>query len=85
MRNLLSAALLVSCLAGCGGDEAPVTPGGTPDAGGPTTSMIPLTEWVTSMTSTTDDETALPDDVEGKVGVVIDTEDPAAFDSFLVE
>jgi hypothetical protein len=78
------ALILVTWLAACGGgDEAPVTPG-TPDAGGPTTNMIPLTEWVTSMTDTTNEE-ALPDSVDDKVGVVTDTDDPAAFDAFLVE
>lgn len=75
--------MLALVLAGACGDDGggAITPTPMPDAA---PAPIQLTEWVTSMTDVTRDD-ALPDSVDDKVGVVVDTDDPAAFDSFLVE
>jgi hypothetical protein len=77
MRTLALGALLA--LGACSSDGAPAQPSPTPDAG-PVATGVPLLEWVTEMTSQTADD-AIPDTVEDKV--VVDTDDPAAFDSFL--
>ena len=81
MKTLLSVSLLASLLLGACGDSQPQT--SEPDAG-PVGGTIALVDWVTSMTDQTGDEAA-PDTVDDKVGILILTEDPAAFDSYLVE
>lgn len=77
-RTVLAAAL---ALAACG-ESSEVTPG-TPDAGTPANG-IQLVDWVTSMTDRTTDE-AEPDTVDDKPAIVIDTDDPGAFDGFVME
>jgi len=70
LRALLSCAILVAV--GCSGEPATTTPAPTP---------IALVAWVTDLSMQTTDE-ATPDTVEDKV--IADTDDAAAFDSFLV-
>jgi len=72
MRRILLAALVVAGAA-CSSDGAPTPTGPTP---------VPILSWVTEMVDQTADD-AMPDTVEDKV--IADTDDPAAFDSFLVE
>ena len=48
----------------------------------PPQAAIPLLEWVTDLAAQTTD-LAVPDTVEDKV--IIDTDDPAAFDAFLTQ
>ena len=84
----LGALLLASA---CGKDSAPGKPSGlpdaavaggaqAPDAGAPGASAaVPITDWVQAMVDYS--ETSAPDTVEDKN--IKDTEDPAAFDSFL--
>lgn len=88
MRRLLLAAALA--LAACSSDGQDPAQNGTPDAGmtggadAAPTGTIALTSWVDQMTSMEGDE-AIPDTVDDKIGIVIDTDDPAAFDSFFAE
>lgn len=83
-RWWIAVALVVAGACGDSGSALTTPDGGstpTPDA---PPSSIALKDWVTSMTDTTSDQ-ALPDDVDSKIGVVVDTDDPAAFDSFLTQ
>jgi hypothetical protein len=79
MRRLLRTALAATMLlhAACS-DDSPATPGGTPDAnpGG----SIALIDWVGSMTADSSDD-AVPDTVEDKLGILIDSDDPEAFNA----
>jgi hypothetical protein len=73
----LAAALLMAACVGGGGDG---TDGPDPE---PNPDGIPLEEWVDAMV--TAGENSLPDTVEDKLGIVIDTDDPHAFDFLLTE
>ncbi|HEX2659285.1 MAG TPA: hypothetical protein VHU40_13470 [Polyangia bacterium] len=56
---------------------------GAPGAGGAGGAAgVPLVDWVTDLTANHTDEISPPDTVEDKV--IIDTSDPAAFDSLLL-
>jgi hypothetical protein len=80
------ALLFAVFIAACGDDPAPIEP--TPDANVTTPDAPPtavqLRDWVGTMTSSSADD-AVADTVEDKVGIVVDTDDPAAFDDLLVE
>jgi hypothetical protein len=99
-RVMITVALMLApALVGCGGGEdkpmpvlpdsgAPTIPPGAmpPDGGageaGPT---IPLSTWVHAMVKEGgEDGTGMADTVDDKIGVVIDTDDPAAFDEFVM-
>jgi hypothetical protein len=60
---------LAVCFAACGGTDEPEPP-----------RAVPLIEWVTDMVSKPDQD---PDTVEEKI--ILDTDNEAEFDSFLVE
>ena len=95
---LLVSLLSAPALVGCGGEDKPtpalpdsgapgVPPGSTaPDGGaGDTGPSIPLSDWVHAMvTEGQDDGNGPADTVDDKIGIVKDTDDPAAFDEFVM-
>ncbi len=92
---MLLSLLLAPALVGCGDEETPPAPSlpdsGTPpttpvpDAGAPDSGpSIPLQNWVRAMvTEGGDDGNGMADTVDDKIGIVKDTDDPAAFDELL--
>ena len=90
MRRLLLLGCAALFAAACRSEMQDPVQGGTPDAGmvgdpdAAPTGSIALGSWVEAMTATEGDD-AIPDTVDDKVGIVIDTDDPAAFDSFFQE
>ena len=64
-----------------GGESGTAGAGGGADGAGGAAG-ITLVDWVTDLTANHTDEVSLPDTVEDKV--IIDTSDPAAFDSLLL-
>jgi hypothetical protein len=96
-RLMLVSLMLASSLVGCGGREdepAPMLPdsgaptmppGSMPDGGGDAGPSIPLSTWLRAMVDEGgDDGNGMPDTVEDKIGVVKDTDDPSAFDEFVM-
>jgi hypothetical protein len=97
MRSLRALALAAALAgaAGCGGGGGGQKPaadagaggaggggaGGSPDGGG--TGGVTLVGWVDDLVTAHSDETSASDTVEDKVGVIMDTDDPAAFDPLL--
>jgi hypothetical protein len=71
MRTLLLLVAGAMLAAACSSDSGPAQP-----------EPIALVTWVGELAGQTADDTQ-PDTVDDKVGVVTDTDDPAAFDSFL--
>jgi hypothetical protein len=83
LRNLALAGALAAT-AGCGGGggkRVDVTGRDAGADGGP--GVITLVGWVDDLVMAHTDETSAGDTVDDKVGVIMDTEDPAAFDPLL--
>src|SRR5262245_31595845 len=68
---------------GLGGGAGAQGTGGAAGAGGGGTGGITLVGWVDALADNHTNATDPPDTVEDKVGVIIDTSDPAAFDPLL--
>ncbi len=73
MRRLLLLVAGAMVAAACSSDAGPTEP---------EPMSIPLVTWVSELADMTTDDSE-PDTVDDKVGVVTDTDDPAAFDNFL--
>ena len=67
---------------GAGGQGGGGGAGGQPADGGSDAGFT-LVNWVNDLTQNHNNETDMPDTVDDKVGIVIDTDDPAAFDPLL--
>ena len=96
---LVAATLAVAALPGCGGGDAPGKPtpgdaagpvapkpdGGAPasDGGGGGVAKVRLIDWVDDLVTNYTTGERPPDTVDDKVDIIIDTEDPGAFDPLL--
>ena len=67
---------------GAGGQAGTGGAGGQPGDAGADAGLT-LVNWVDDLTKNHNNEIDLPDSVEDKAGTIIDTDDPAAFDSLL--
>jgi hypothetical protein len=88
VARLALAAALASALLGCGGGGGQRSTGGAGGAGGTggaggQDGGVTLVGWVDDLAEQHTNATDPPDTVEDKVGVIIDTDDPAAFDPLL--
>jgi hypothetical protein len=95
---VVAATLAVAALPGCGGGDAPGKamsgdaagpPAPRPDGGAPApdgggaVAKVRLIDWVDDLVTNYTTGERPPDTVDDKVDIIIDTEDPGAFDPLL--